>query len=266
MWTSLTVLAALTLAPAQNGQLELNNIRTTYGFLGPDRADQALLPGDMLFVAFDIDNITTDKSGRIMYSLAMEVVDGKGKTQYKQEPKDLEGTNSLGGHHLPAFANVELGLDQPPGPYTLKVTVTDRAAKQTKAFERPFEVLPRSFGMVRLTLTSDPEGRFSLPPFGATGQPVWIHFTVVGFERGGAKKNPDMSFQMVIVDENNKPTLDKPFEGDVKELDKQYTVVPMDFPLVLNRRGKFTVKIRGTDNNSKKSAELTFPLTVFELK
>jgi hypothetical protein len=267
MWTTLSILAALSLAPAQTGDLEVNNIRTTYGFLGPDRSDkEPLLPGDVLFVAFDIDNIRTDDTGKILYSLGMEVVDSKGKTVYKQDPQDLEGTNSLGGHHLPAFAKVELGLDQPPGQYTLRVSVTDRLAKKTKTFERPFEVAPRSFGLVRLGISADPEGRFPMPSLGATGQPVWIHYTAVGFERGGQKKEPDMNFKMEILDEQKNPTLRSPNAGDVKELPQNLNFCPLDSSLVLNRPGKFTVRILGTDQLSKKTSEISFPLTVIEQK
>lgn len=263
MWTTLGLLA-LSLAPAQGGDLELTNIRSTYGFLGPVRPEQGLLPGDVLFVTFDIDNVQTDKSGKILYSLGMEVLDGKGKTQYKQEPRDLEGTNSLGGRHLPAFANVELGLDQPPGPYTLKVTVTDRAAKKTKSFERTFQVLPKSFGLVRLGISADPQGQFPIPPIGSTGQPVWLHYTAVGFERSSAKKDPNMTFGMQIVDDNGQPVLSEPVKGDVKELPAHLTFCPMDYQLVLNRPGKFTIRLKATDENSKKSSEVTLPITVLE--
>src|SRR4051812_24749977 len=37
MWTTLAFAAALTLGPAQAGQLELTNARTTYGLLGGPR-------------------------------------------------------------------------------------------------------------------------------------------------------------------------------------------------------------------------------------
>lgn len=265
MWTTLGLLA-LSLAPAQGGDLELTNIRSTYGFLGPARPDQPLLPGDVLFVTFDIDNVQTDKAGRILYSLGMEVTDAKGKTQYKQEPRDLEGTNSLGGHHLPAFANVELGLDQPPGQYTLKVTVTDRAAKKSKSFERAFQVLPKSFGLVRVGISADPEGKFPVPAIGATGEPVWLHYTAVGFERGGEKKEPNMAFEMQIADDAGQPVLTDPVKGEVKQLPSHLTFCPFDYQIVLNRPGKFTLKLKATDEISKKSSEVTLPITVVEQK
>ncbi len=270
MWTTLPLIAALSLTPAQNegrgGGLELTNIRATYGMMGPVRTDNKLLPGDMFFVSYDIENVQTDKSGRILYSMGMELFDSKMKTQYKQEPRDQEALNSLGGNRLPAFAHIFVGLDQPAGEYTLRVTVTDRAAKATKSFERKFEVLEPGFGLVRLFLTADPQGQTPVPPLGVPGQVVWLHFAVVGFERGGPKKEPDIGLTMQIVDENDKPTLDKPFPGDVMELPKDVKLIPMDFPLALNRVGKFTVRLKATDRRSKRTAELTYPIQVVDVK
>src|SRR5207253_753267 len=102
MLTTMTLFAALSLAPAQTGELELTNIRPTYGLMGPARPDNKLLPGDFFFVSYDIENIKVDgKTGKVLYSMGMECVDSKGKTQYKQEPRDLESVNSLGGSRLP---------------------------------------------------------------------------------------------------------------------------------------------------------------------
>ena len=37
MWTTIALIAALNLAPAQAGELTLSNLRSTYGMLGPQR-------------------------------------------------------------------------------------------------------------------------------------------------------------------------------------------------------------------------------------
>jgi hypothetical protein len=265
MWT-LTLLAALSLAPGQAGELELTNIRATYGFLGPTRPDSRLLPGDTFFVAFDIDNIRVDNTGKLRYSMVMEVTDSKNKVWFKRDPQELEGLNSLGGNHLPAFARVDLGLDQPPDQYTLKLSVTDRAAKTTKSFERKFEVLPKGFGLVRLQMTADPSGVLPGPALGVPGQTLWAHLTAVGLERGGDKKEPDMTIEMQVFDESDKPTLEKPVTGDCKELPKDVNVQPMDFPLTLNRPGKFTVRLKAVDKIARKTAEMAFPIMVVEVK
>jgi hypothetical protein len=261
------LMAALGPIPGQTGALELSNIRPTYGVLGAPRPDNKVLPGDIYYVAFDIDNVRVDETGKVLYSMGMEVLDSRNKTQFKQDPPDLEGSNSLGGGHLPAFAKVEIGLDQPPGEYTLRVTVSDRSSKKTKTFQQKFEVLNRQFGLVRVRLTGDFEGRVDAPNFGVAGQTLWLHCFGVGFERGGPKKQPDVALEMQVLDESGKPVVAKPASGEVKELPKDITAFPIGpEPLALNRAGKFTIKLKATDRIGKKSFELSFPLTVVELK
>jgi hypothetical protein len=266
MWTMCMLLAATAAAPAQEGDLNLTNVRATYGLLGAPRPNDRLLPGDIFFVAFDIDGIKVDDSGKVLYSMAMEVTDSKNKTLFKQDPRELEALNALGGSHLPAFAHVDVGLDQPPGSYNLKVTVTDRAAKKTQSFERKFEVMDKGFGLVRLNITGDPQGQVPVSAVGTAGQTMWVHLMAVGFARGGQKNEPDISLEMQVLDENDRPVLGKPFPGDIKELPKELQAIPMDFQLPLNRAGRFNVRVKAIDKIAKKTAELSFPLQVVELK
>jgi hypothetical protein len=266
MWTTLTLIAALGPVAGQSGDLELNNIRSTYGLLGAPRPDDKLLPGDMLYVAFDIDNIRIDADGRVLYSLGLEVVDSKNKPQFKRDPVDIEAVNSLGGTHVPAYAKVEIGTEQPPGDYTMRVTVTDRAAKKSKSFDRKFTVQNRDFGLVRVALSRDPGNSVATSTIGAAGEDVWLHFFALGFERAGAKKNPDIAIELQILDENGRPTLSKPFVGDFKEWPKDNPVIDFNFPLALNRPGKFTINLKATDRLSKKESKISFPITVLEAK
>ena len=53
----LLALFALGLATAPASALELTNPRNTYGELGGTRPEAALLPGDVLFVGFDIEGL-----------------------------------------------------------------------------------------------------------------------------------------------------------------------------------------------------------------
>src|SRR5882762_915762 len=108
---------ALLLAPAQAGELKLTNVRNTYGELGGTRPDTKFLPGDVIFVGFDIENITVGADGSCKYTMGMEVVDKKGKPVLKQEPAKKEDYLPLGGNKLPARAFVTLGLDMDPGEY-----------------------------------------------------------------------------------------------------------------------------------------------------
>jgi hypothetical protein len=266
MWTTIALALTLGVTPGEGGNLRLSNIRPTNGLLGSERADSRLLPGDIFFVTFDIDGLKVDKSGSMFYSMSMEVRDSSNKSVYKSEPQDLDMPAPLGGNSVPGFAHVDLGRDMQPGDYTLKVTVTDRATRETKFFEKKFEVLRPTFGMVQLKIAYDKDGAVPAPHIGVAGQSLWVNFNAVNFERGGNPMNPDIKLEMVVLDEKGKPTLNGPIGGSITELPREFSYAPTQFWLPLNRAGKFTVKLKATDMISKKTAELSFPITVYDSK
>lgn len=266
MWNTLALVASLSLTPAQADGLKLANDRTTFGLLGAPRGGNKILPGDVYWVAFDIENVTVSNAGRVRYTMGMEVVDSAGKVMYAERPTELDAVNSLGGRRLPAFAKVEVGTEMAPGPYTLRVQVGDLVGKGKQTLVNRFEVLPKNFGLVRFHLTSDDRGTIPAPALGYVGQTVVVNFAVVGFERDRAKKNPHVSVEMSVIDEDGKATLAQPFAGSAKDsVPEAYSAIPMQFLLNLNRPGKFTVKLKATDNISKKNSELSIPLTVADL-
>jgi hypothetical protein len=270
MWPTLPLLAALTLAPAQApkqppaaGGLTLTNVRNTYGELGGTRAEGPFLPGDVLFVGFDIEGIAIDAAGRAKYTMAMEVVDKDGKSIFKQDPAEKSDFVPLGGTKLPARAFVTVGLEQAPGPYTLKVTVTDQATKATKVLDRKFEVKPREFGLVAVYTSVDPQGQFPAPTTGVIGQSVFVQFGVVGFARDTKTKQPNVVIEMVPVDEQGKPTMQQPnvYTQDAG-IDPKELGFSVRFLLPMTRTGKFTVKLKATDKVSGKTATFDLPIAV----
>jgi hypothetical protein len=266
MWATLTVAAALTLAPAQAGKLTLMNERVTYGKLGAPRESLKLIPGDGFVIHFDMDGIDVASDGRVQYTMGMEIADATGKKQFTQEPQDLEALNTLGGTRVPCVAVVETGLDMPPGEYTVKVLVADRKTKATQTLVKKFEVTPRDFGIVRMQLLSGPGGEAPAPPLGVVGQELVVDFATVGFERDKAKKQPSIAVEMKITDDAGKPTLAKPFSGTNSDVPDNFLSLRWVFPIKLNRPGKFTVELKATDQISKKTSKVTFPVTVLEQK
>lgn len=264
MWTTLPLVAALALTPAQPlPGLNLTNPRNTYGELGGTRPEGPLLPGDFLFVGFDIENITIDPAGQVKYTMAMEVTDKAGKSWYKQEPTEKTDFAPLGGAKLPARAYVSVGLDQPAGEYNLRVTVVDQATKATKTLDKKFTVLPKEFGIVAVYPSVDAKGEFAAPTTGIVGQSVFVQFSVVGFSRDPAKKQPNVSFEMVPLDEAGKPTIQKPsvlaVDSGVDEKDPGFSV---RFLLPMTRPGKFTVRLRATDKVTNKTYTYDLPIAV----
>lgn len=271
MITSMALFAALTMTPGQGGALTLSNPRITYGELGSTRPDNKLLPGDIFFLSFDIDGIKVSEAGRVKYGMAMEVTDATGKSIFKQMPVERDDFLPLGGTKLPARAFVSVGVDQPAGLYTCKVTVTDMSDKDkpvSKTLEQKFEVLAKDFGIVQLYTAADAKGEIPAPLVGVAGQALFVHFAVINFARDPSTKQPNISIEMVVYGKDSQPTLAKPTVKQIPDdadgkVDEKVVGVPMRFLVPLNREGGFLIRLKATDNISKKTATVDLPLRVF---
>lgn len=264
MWATLTFLAASSVLPLQSESLRITHDRTTYGILGPIRADGKFLPGDVVYLSFDMENLKADGRGVVKYSMAMEVLDPKGDTIFKGEPEPRDFINSLGGNRIPACAHVELPTEQKPGDYTINLTIADLSAKKSEKLSHKFTVSPRDFGFVRLSSSYDPDNKMPAPAIAVVGQSLWVNAFIAGFEKN-AKKEPNLNVEVQVYDQDRKPTLEKPQSFTITKLvDPGWSLIPVQTFQTLNRAGKYTVEIKAEDLNSKKTSKITFPLTVFE--
>jgi hypothetical protein len=265
MWATLAFAAALGLAPDQAGALQLTNARATYGFLGAPRPDNKLLPGDMYFITFDIENLNV-KNGKALYKMSMEFLNAKMKTEFKKDPEDMESTVSLGGNRLPAFASSEIGTETAPGEYTLKVEVTDRVANKSETLVRKFEVLPKAFGLVRLHMMYA-QGPVPAPPHAVVGQSFFVNSAAVHFLRDKDSKQPNVVVEMNILDDKGAPTLAQPQKVEFnKDIDQKLIGLPVNLLVECNRPGKFTIELQATDRLANKTTKVSLPLQVVEVK
>jgi hypothetical protein len=261
MWTTIALLTALSGTPGQ-ADLALTRVRSTHGLLGPERKDETLSPGDILFVSYDIEGVKVDGDGKVNYSTALELTDSTGKVVFKQDPKPNQAQISLGGDSAPGYASLSVGLDTPAGDYQFKVTVKDTISGKEQSLTRNVKVLPRDFALVRATASVDTEAQYPAAVF-ACGQGVWVHCSAVGFLRNPGDKQPNVVYEIRVLDESGKPTLPKPVTNAVnKDVPANLSGLPMAFPLSLNRAGKFTVELLATDQLSGKKAKTSFPITV----
>jgi hypothetical protein len=263
MWTSLAFIATLGLTPGQ-GALTLSNPRVTYGELGAVRPNNKFLPADIYFVAFDIDGITVDESGKVKYSMEMEVSNAKGQKIFKQDAIDREDFLPLGGTTLPARAFITIAPDQEPGDYVCKVKVTDRAAKGgSQTLEHKFEVLPKNFGVVQVYTTADREAKIPAPALGIAGQSVFVHFSMVSFMRDATKKQPNIEVEMIVYDAAGKATLPKPTGYTINNgVGENDAGIPLVFLLPMNRAGDFTVELKAVDTLGKQTSKVVLPIKV----
>jgi len=259
-----TVLAGLLLlAPAQ-ADLQVKNVQMTYGGFGPARPAGKVLPGDELYFNFDIEGLTI-KDGKVVYSLHIEIL-SQGKVQFRQPPTEKEQTILLGGNSLQGAAQFEIGLATPPGLYDFKVILSDAATKKTQSFTKTIEILPKGFGLVQVKTTLDAAGVAPTHLF-SVGQTAWVNFSAVGFDRAGPMMQPKLTFELTVLDETGKPTSAKPYTGTVdKDVPGMVAAIPGQFPLPLNRAGKFTVQVKAIDQlaPTRPPAVLTFPLQVLD--
>jgi hypothetical protein len=260
-------LAALTVSPAQGGELKLTNVRLTIGELGPARPSAKFLPGDLVFVGYDINGLSIEPNGDATYKMAMEVFDGTGKSIFKQAASERKESFPLRGNLIPARAFVTLGLDFEPGNYTCKITVEDPKTKASDTLTAKFEVLKRDFGIVAVYTSHDLGGRLSAPATGLVGQTTFIQFSVTGFQRDPKFKQPNVHFTFQVLDDKGNAILGKPqqhFQDDkaLDRIDENFGAFGMRFMLFMSRPGKFTVQLTAEDKLANKKSVYELPVTV----
>lgn len=261
MWITLAAAVVLAQAPAPAGTLALTNVRSTFGSLGAARPAGPLVPGDTLFIAFDIEGVPVDADSKAAYSMAMEVTDSAGKVLYKQEPAAKADFVPFGGKKLPGQAFIAVGQDQPAGDYTLKITVTEPTSKQSTNLAHKFAVGPKAFAVAGVYVSVDDLGQIPASTSAVVGQSVFVHYGVVGFNLA-ANKQPDVTVEMTPLDEAGAPTMPKPSQFKfATAVDEKYPGLRGRYLVPVTRPGKFVIRLQATDGVDKKTATFLLPLT-----
>ena len=91
----------------------------------------------------------------------------------------------------------------------------------------------------------DERGQIPAPTTGIVGQSIFVQFSVIGFGRDPAKKQPNMVFEMTPLDEGGKPTIQKPSSLPVDTgVDEKEPGFSVRFLVPMTRVGKFTVRLK----------------------
>ena len=267
MLASLALISLLQAPMAGADSLALAEPRMTHGILGPVRASSAVKPGDSLVLAFEIQGISADKSGKATFTTAVDVTDAAGKSVFKQPAKKILEFLPLGGVTLPAFAQIDIGLNMPAGKYSMNVTVADSVGGKSVTTKQAFTVEAVKFDLVRLSVSGDADGLVPIGAF-AVGQPLWVHAAVVGFERQRAASGPQpkVTIELSVLGQDLAP-LSPPFVGVVdKDVPATATSLPVRYFVPLTRPGSYHIQIVATDEAGKGKAKLAFPITVLPNK
>jgi hypothetical protein len=257
-WFAVAFLLAASV-PTTSSALELKNMRACYGPMGVTRYDRKLLPGDMIFMTFDIEDLAIDKkTGKASYVTILELIDSQDKVVFKKETPN-EVIPQLGGNRIPGDLHLIMGPKQAAGKYAVKLTVHDKLGMSAKAFRYDFDLLPPSFGMVAVTA----------PAIGFPGQHYVPGFALVNFALD-KKDTPDALVTIRILDSTKNqvaPQVEMVFPRDLppmSDLSKE-NFVPLTYPVYLNRTGQFYMEITATDKLGNRKADLRFPFTVIDI-
>lgn len=265
MWTlTVGLTCLLAMLPEQSGKISIENPALLHGFPGLPRATNKFAHGDSFCLAFDIKGLKADPEGKVIYSLLTEVmVDGR--LEYKNESKDIEAIDSLGGNLLSAFTQLNIGVDQPDGKYTVKVTATEKKTKASASFVQEFILTKTELAIVRIRTTADRDEKVPIAAF-SVGESAWLNMSVIGFARDKSKQ-PNLKISMIILDSTGKPTVQKPPVAEIsKDVAPELDLLPLQFYVSMNRAGKFTIKLKVEDLISGKSSSLELPLEVSPVK
>jgi hypothetical protein len=267
------VLLGLRTAPA--AALDIKNVRATYGPVGGVRPDNKFLPGDILWLAFQIDGLAMEAdTGLVKWKVALEVVDNSKDKPIFTRSTDHQRYLALGKGQMSERAQVFIGTEQAPGKYTVRLTITDKGGGKekgggpSKSFAYDFEILAPDFGLIQGWA----------PSVAIATQDYTAFVKLTGMARD-AKQLPNVEVRLVIKDESGKAILPKPLvtsipkdlpsDEELRKLGEEFDIkkskmIPMPFPLFLNRPGRFTVEIEALDHISKKTSKVSFPLQVLE--
>jgi hypothetical protein len=263
MFCLLTGLLAASLGTAAP-KVEISNIRTTYGPLGAARPENRYLPGDAVFLAFDIDGLQPDKEGRLRFRLKMVVQDAKEHNLFTDE-QEVPSLGIVQGGKVRHTLQLATARDQEPGTYRIQVSVTDLVAASTPtSFTHEYQLLPPALGLVRFHASLDRFGQMPVPTVGVVGQMLTFHTTAVGFKHARTTSQAKVTVEFQLLDTNDRPVHAKPLVSEFKELPPETLFIPLRFEMLLQRPGTFKLVFKLTDDVEKKSVTLTVPLQVLE--
>lgn len=241
--------------------LKITNPRTTYGYMGATHDKKGHFPGDSIYFAFDLANLTPNKEGQMDFSLLVEVFDPAKELVYSQGPRNHLVQNYFGGNSIPCHAEMSLPIGAEPGIYSVRVSVVDKVSGKKASFSGKGHVLPPDFGIVRVGTFG--EGRAPRSPVGVVGELLQVKFSLMHFKRDD-KKMTDVEVSMRILDDKKAPLKAKPQTNRLREVVAEKDFLPLQFGLTLDRPGSFFLEISAKDNLTGKTSQIHLPVRALE--
>jgi hypothetical protein len=255
-------LALIVLVTPAWAELSIRDVTPTYGPLGPARTSLAVPAGDELFFRYTITGVRTDDAGRVDGELQVQLA-GPDRRALLDDKQPIKAVLALGGQTLPGTANVSFGPDTAAGDYTVTVTFRDKLSAESASFQRKVTCTKPAFALVRLRLSHDEAG--AIPAAGGMlGQTIHVRCQAIGFDRTKAKVHVVIAMQ--TADAEGRPLMPRPIRARLatEDADQVAQLRSVDFSgsLILNRVGKFELRLTATDEVSGQKAEVRVPLHV----
>jgi hypothetical protein len=259
---TLALLLAATAAPAK---LEIQNIKSAYGPLGPERKSLEVQPFDDLLLRFTVSGLKCDAEGKMDVTEVLKLTDADGKVLLENK-LPIKDVLPLGGNRMNLDAHLNLGDKIPEGAYTFSITVKDNLADESVSFERKVTAKAPSFSIVSPEFFYDAEYKVFAPGGGVVGQKLFFRMKGVGIDKSPGKVDVEMTIQ--VLDDKGKEVMPKPISVKIANEDpevvKKANFLTLNGQVALNRPGDFTLVVKVTDKLAKKTAELTLPMKITE--
>lgn len=250
-------------AASAEGKLKIENIQAAYGRFGPERKPLEIYPFDNLIVRFTVSGAKTDSEGKAVTTLKMHLTDANGNSVVENS-FSFNGVLGLGGDTYPGFVNLSIGERVPEGKTTLKITITDQLSKESTSVERQITGKKPGLQIVALEFFHDADGKLPTSTNLTLGEPLHLRLRVIGFERGQGKIRTQLTVQ--TLDGDGKENLPKPLLIDLRQEDskvvEQTGFVSFGGNIVMNRLGKFTLRLTVTDRIADHTTKVEVPLMV----
>jgi hypothetical protein len=255
--------ASIAFVSGLHAELQLTDVQSSFGQLGPARESSEYVLGDEVYFRFNVVGARIDVDGRTQGELTLVARDAAGK-KVVESAYPMQQVPCLGGDRVAARAVLTLGDPLTPGKYTLEVGYTDLIAKKTASFKREFTCKPTEFAIAGLRFYQDKEGRVPAPVGGMLSQTLFIQARAIGFDK--SNDEIDVEMRIEVLDEKGKVLTPKPIKvvlhSEKPEEVREAKVLNFSAELALHRPGDFRLRITLSDLQSKKSVKFEAPMKV----
>ena len=221
------------------------------------RSDRAYLSGETVYLAFNIQGYTADRTSHVKLSYRIDALDPNGVPFV--EPEIGKVDTELAPQDAKWMPRVRFSPTLPPfadsGKYKLAIRVTDELTKAQVSQEVPFQVTgrdvePSNTLVVRNFQFSRQEDGDPLPtPAYRRGDVLWASFDLTGY-KAGEKNTIQVDYHVAVYNAENKLLFQQPEPAQEKgasfyprryvhavfSLNLESTILPGEYTIVLTAR------------------------------